>query len=44
MIGMGMAYILSSYVMVRLHTENKLHSFPGSALKVCMVVGGGGGG
>ena len=28
--------------MVRLHTENQLHSLPGSALKVCVVVGGGG--
>jgi hypothetical protein len=32
--------ILSSYVLVRLHTKNHLHSLPGSALKVC--VGGGG--
>ena len=27
--------------MVRLHTENQLHSLPGSALKVCVVVVGG---
>ena len=27
--------------MVRLHTENQLSSFPGSALKVCVVGGGG---
>ena len=26
--------------MVRLHNENQLHSLPGSALKVCVVVGG----
>ena len=24
--------------MVRLHTENQLHSLPGSALTVCVVV------
>ena len=28
--------------MVRLNTENQLHSLPGSALKVCLVVVGGG--
>ena len=28
--------------MVRLHTENQLHSLPGSASKVCVVGGGGG--
>ena len=27
--------------MVRLHTENQLHSLPGSALKVCVLGGGG---
>jgi hypothetical protein len=26
-----------------LHTKNQLYTFPGSALKVCVVVGGGGG-
>jgi hypothetical protein len=25
-----------------LHTENQLYTLPGSALKVCVVVGGGG--
>ena len=26
--------------MVRLHTENQLSSFPGSALQICVVGGG----
>ena len=26
--------------MVKLYTENQLHSLPGSALQVCVVVGG----
>ena len=30
--------------MVRLHTENQLHSLPGSTPKVFVVVVGGGGG
>ena len=29
--------------MLRLHTENQLSSLSGSASKVCVVVGGGGG-
>ena len=28
--------------MVRLHAENQLHRLPGSASKVCVMVGGGG--
>jgi hypothetical protein len=36
--------ISSSWVNIRLHTENQLHTLPGSALKVCVVGGGGGGG
>ena len=35
--------ISSSWVNLRLHTENQLYTLPGSALKVCVVVGGGGG-
>ena len=36
--------ILSRYVMVRLHSENQLHSLPGSTLKVCLGGWMGGGG
>jgi hypothetical protein len=32
--------ISSSWVNIRLHTENQLYTLPGSALKVCVVVGG----
>jgi hypothetical protein len=31
--------ISSSWVNIRLHTENQLHTLPGSALKVCVVGG-----
>ena len=34
---------LSSWVNLRLHTENQLYTLPGSALKVCVVVVVGGG-
>ena len=36
-------HISSSWVKIRLHTENHLPGLPGSALKVCLggVVGGG---
>jgi hypothetical protein len=30
-----------SWVNLRLHTKNQLYTLPGSALKVCVVVGGG---
>ena len=30
----------SSWVNLRLHTENQLNTLHGSALKVCVVVGG----
>ena len=33
--------ISSSWVNIRLHTENQLYSLPGSALKLCVVVVGG---
>ena len=36
-------YISSSWVKIRLHTENELPRLPGSALKVCGGVGWGGG-
>ena len=32
--------ISSSWVNIRLHTENQLYTLPGSALKVCVVGGG----
>ena len=32
--------ISSSWVNMRLHTENQLYTMPGSALKVCVVGGG----
>ena len=32
--------ISSSWVNLRLHTENQLYTVPGSALTVCVVVGG----
>ena len=32
--------ISSSWVKIRLHAENHLPRLPGSALKVCVVVGG----
>ena len=32
--------ISSSWVNIRLHTENQLYTLPGSALKVCVVVVG----
>ena len=32
--------ISSSWVNLRLHTENPLYTLPGSSLKVCLVVGG----
>jgi hypothetical protein len=35
-------HIYSSWVEIRLPTENQPSSLPGSALKVCVVVGGGG--
>ena len=31
--------ISSSWVNMRLHTENQLYTMPGSALKVCVVGG-----
>ena len=36
-------YISSSWVKIRLHTENELPRLPGSALKVPVVGWGGGG-
>ena len=33
--------ISSSWVNLKLHTENQLYTLPGSALKVCVVVVGG---
>ena len=35
-------HISSSWVKIRLHTENHLPGLPGSALKVCLVGGVGG--
>ena len=40
----GFSSYLFSWVNVSLHTLNFLSNLPGSALKVCVMVGGGGGG
>ena len=41
-LGSGPGHISSSWVKIRLHTKNHLRRLPGSALKVCVVVVGGG--